>query len=125
MTLFTLQLKIYTVNLILMLYFDLRNSTNNIKSSKSIRRLRMDTGWSPTTVLCSCYRSLAIDNVLCKFCDYNRQRELEQTNKQLQAKSLNIRSQLERDYHITESQYIDLKSHSVDDLTIADYFSMR
>ena len=46
-------------------------------------------------------------------------------NKQLQAKSLNIRSQLERDCHITENQYIELKSQTVDSLTIADYFSMR
>ena len=54
-----------------------------------------------------------------------RQRELEKTNKELQAKSLNILSQLERDYHITEKQYVDLKSQPIDNLTIAEYFSMR
>jgi len=55
----------------------------------------------------------------------DRQLELEETNKRLQMKSSNIRQQLERDCIVTEDVYINLKSQPEDNLTIADYFSLR
>nr|CAB3264851.1 progesterone-induced-blocking factor 1-like [Phallusia mammillata] len=55
----------------------------------------------------------------------DRQRDLEQTNRRLQAKATNIKSQLQRDNAISEEQYIELKSQPSDNLTVAEYFSIR
>ncbi|XP_076799951.1 progesterone-induced-blocking factor 1-like [Clavelina lepadiformis] len=55
----------------------------------------------------------------------DRQRELEQTNRRLQSKASNIRSQLRRDFKISENEYVQLKAQSEDDMTIADYFAVR
>ncbi|XP_078484592.1 progesterone-induced-blocking factor 1-like [Ciona intestinalis] len=54
-----------------------------------------------------------------------RQRELEQTNRHLEAKASNIRSQLQQGYQITEDIYIEMKARPVEELTIAEYFSLR
>uniref|UniRef100_F6VHE0 Progesterone immunomodulatory binding factor 1 n=1 Tax=Ciona intestinalis TaxID=7719 RepID=F6VHE0_CIOIN len=54
-----------------------------------------------------------------------RQRELEQTNRHLEAKASNIRSQLQQGYQITEDIYVEMKARPVEELTISEYFSLR
>ncbi|XP_039272489.2 progesterone-induced-blocking factor 1-like [Styela clava] len=54
-----------------------------------------------------------------------RQQELENVNKRLQAKASDIQYQLQRDVQISEEEYIELKSMPPNKLSLKEFFSMR